>query len=139
MTTVIRKTVLAVLVYSHGVVAATHEADTHDCAYRGLPTDGTLDEFLARDDIDVPPGTPMVRLDHAGYARAAAFMLFGPTLDAALPAGMIDAGEGSIRSYRDEWWSEIGWSTKVASDIYVLLAHQAGIPVSYGSALPFSR
>jgi hypothetical protein len=132
MTTITRKTLLAVLVFSGGVLAVTREDSAEPSEYRGLPTDDSLEQLLARDDIAPMHGAPVIRFDHAAYSDAASFVQYGPQVEAALAPGHVDLERGGVQHYDDtEFWLDLGQFSKVAPDVYARLARMANIPVEY--------
>ena len=76
------------------------------------------------------PGTPVIRFDLVSWALATAFAIRGPSMRADLPAGHIEPLLCAPRPYQGQPWPETTLS-RVAPDVYLALAGQAGIPVHH--------
>jgi hypothetical protein len=105
-----------------------------DGAMRGCTwlvcSDTPLEEFLARENYEIPDGTPVIRLDLTGDETYFARVSGGPHWQHDVPAGHIRPPLGHSRPYAGEPWTALtGWY--VALDVYVDLAPSAGVVIEH--------
>jgi hypothetical protein len=89
----------------------------------------SLGELLARDEFELPADTPVVRADLALPEAFEDFRRRGPFEQPELPTGIVKEIGEPARRYDGEAWDTLGALTYVATDVYLQLARQAGIPV----------
>jgi hypothetical protein len=89
----------------------------------------TVAELLSRDNYELPADTPVVRADLALPAAFEDFLRRGPFEQPELPPGIVKEIGEPTRRYDNESWDTLGTLTYVATDVYLQLAQQAGIPV----------
>jgi hypothetical protein len=94
-----------------------------------IRTGRTLEDLLSRDEYELPADTPVVRADLALPEVFEDFIRRGPFEQPDLPPGIVKEIGEPARRYSGEAWDTLGALTYVATDIYLQLARQAGIPV----------
>ncbi|NUT46188.1 MAG: hypothetical protein HOV94_02540 [Saccharothrix sp.] len=94
-----------------------------------MRSNNTLTEFLDRgNEFDIPAGVPVVRFDTTDDAVSFAFRTRGPSHLEYLPAGVMQAPDGTEALYDGRAWHKLT-GFYVADDVYALLAEQAGMRV----------
>ncbi|RAS59489.1 hypothetical protein C8D87_114101 [Lentzea atacamensis] len=88
-----------------------------------------LEDFLSRPNLEIPDGTPLIRLDLTGEDVYFDRVSHGPYWDGNLRAGHVHPSLlGEPRRYDGEPWTAMrGWY--VAPDVYAALAPAAGVVV----------
>lgn len=88
-----------------------------------------LPEFLGDPYLEIPAGTPVIRLDRLADSRVGE-ILRGPHWDAHLPDGHIRPAGSFARPYAGESWADLR-RCDLAPDVYARVAPSAGVSVAH--------